>query len=70
MNLVQLQQQRDALIQARLQGVRSYRDQSGEEVTYKSDTEMANALAYAERMIAQINSTNPKTIVFATSKGI
>ena len=61
---------RDALIRARLNGVRSVKDQNGETLEYKSDSEMAAALANAERRIAEFNRSAPHTIIFATSKGL
>lgn len=61
---------RDALIRARLNGVREVRDQSGETVTYKSDREMAAALADVEARIAAMQSgAAPNVIRFQTSKG-
>jgi len=61
---------RDSLVESRLGGVREIRDQNGEVISYKSDSEMASALAYAERMIAEHQRNIPQTIVFATSKGL
>ena len=61
---------RDSLIESRLSGVREVTDQNGEKVTYKSDSEMSDALSYADNQIAQFNRALPKTIVFSTSKGI
>ncbi|MEC5321761.1 phage head-tail joining protein [Aurantimonas sp. A3-2-R12] len=58
---------RDALFEARLQGVRRVRDQNGEEVEYRSDREMAAALAAADAAIA---GKRPSTILFKTSKGL
>lgn len=58
---------RDRLIAARLSGVRSVTDQNGESIEYKSDAQMAAALAYVERLIA---GAGPSTIVFSTSKGL
>lgn len=60
---------RDALVKARLNGVRTVRDSDGSEVTYKSDNEMKAAIAAADSMIA---ATSPpiKTIKFTTSKGL
>ena len=58
---------RDALIQARLSGVRSLTDQNGESIEYKSDAQMSAALAYVEKLIA---GQQPHTIVFNTSKGL
>ena len=64
-----LQTLRDALVRARLAGVREVRDQNGETVTYKSDREMASALASVEAQIAQQQSAAPNVIQFRTSKG-
>lgn len=62
---------RDNLFAARLRGVRSVRDQNGEEVTYSSDREMAGALAAADRAIAEATTGRPPhTIRFCTSKGL
>jgi hypothetical protein len=61
---------RDSLIQARLGGVREVRDQNGETLTYKSDSEMAAALRDVERRIAEFGRAAPHTIIFATSKGL
>jgi hypothetical protein len=66
----QIQHLLDALISARLGGVREVVDQNGEKLTYKSDSEMANAIAFAEKQIAAFNRATPKTIVFSTHKGI
>ena len=62
---------RDALQQARLGGVREFRDSNGETVIYKSDTEMAAALAHAESLIDAAHRGSPiSTIRFSTSKGL
>jgi hypothetical protein len=61
---------RDSLIKSRLGGVREVVDQNGEKVSYKSDSEMAAAIAYAEKRIAEFNRAMPKTINFTCSKGI
>jgi hypothetical protein len=61
---------RDSLIESRLGGVREVRDQNGETVVYKSDSEMASAIAFAEKRIAEFNRAMPKTINFLCSKGI
>jgi hypothetical protein len=66
----QLTTARDNLIQARAEGVRRFRDQNGEEVEYKSDAQMAAALAALDRQIAQaMGRATPHTITFRTSKG-
>jgi hypothetical protein len=61
---------RDALIEARLSGVREVQDQNGERVTYKSDSEMARAIAAAEAAIAAATRRPSSTILFKTSKGL
>lgn len=67
----QLTRARDALIAARAQGVRTYRDANGEAVEYRSDREMAAALAHLDRLIAEAGGrTTPRTILVKTSKGL
>ena len=62
---------RDALIRARSNGLREVRDQNGETLTYKSDSEMAAAIASLERQIQSAQTKPPaNTIVFATTKGL
>lgn len=69
--LADLQKWRENLLEARANGVRSFRDQNGEEVTYSSDREMANALAALDREIASASGSRPpSTIIFRTSKGL
>lgn len=69
--LAELTAWRDALFKARLGGVREFRDQNGETVSYKSDSEMARALAAADAAIAAAQSGKPASIIFLkTSKGI
>ncbi|MGK9052125.1 phage head-tail joining protein [Neorhizobium petrolearium] len=67
--LAQLKAWRDALFAARLQGVRRVRDQNGEEVEYRSDSEMAAALRAVDAEIARLKRRPPSTILFRTSKG-
>lgn len=67
--LADLQARRAKLWEARTNGVRSFRDATGEEVTYRSDAELANAINALDREIARLSGT-PKTIVFRTSKGL
>lgn len=68
--LVQLQAWRDSLFEARLSGVRRVRDSNGEEVEYRSDSEIARALAAADAAIAAARRSPASTILFRTSKGI
>lgn len=65
MDLAALQQWRDKLFEARMRGVRSFRDQNGEEVSYSSDREMASAISAADREIAALSGgRNPHTVYF------
>jgi hypothetical protein len=69
--LAQLITARDALRLARLNGLREVRDESGVTLQYKSEAEMAAALAAVERDIAALTGhTMPKTILFQTTKGL
>lgn len=70
-SLADLQKWRDALFEARANGIRSLRDQNGEELTYSSDREMAAALAALDREIANLSGgRRPSIIRFRTSKGL
>lgn len=68
--LAQLQGWRASLFEARMRGIRSVRDQNGEEVTFSSEREMAAALAACDREIAGFGVASPTTIIFRTSKGL
>ena len=71
LTLHQLQVARDSLVEARATGVMTFRDQNGEMVTCKSDTDQARALAALDREIAALNGARPThTIRFNTSKGL
>jgi len=71
LTLADLQRWRDRLIAARLNGVRDLQDQNGERVTFKSDSEIARAIASADRMIAGLQgAAPPTTILIQTSKGV
>jgi len=66
---------RAALLDARLRGIRSVRDAGGGSIEYKSDAEMAGALAAADREIALLSGDGGRlrrrsTILFSTSKGL
>lgn len=66
-----LRDTRERLQDARFQGVLTFRDQNGELVTYKSDSEMAAALKAIDAEIARLEGRAPaSTILFRTSKGI
>jgi hypothetical protein len=65
MDLATLQIWRDKLFEARLKGIRSFRDQNGEEISYSSDREMAAAIQAADREIAALSGgRTPSTIYF------
>jgi len=65
MDLATLQEWRDALFEARMKGIRSVRDQNGEEIVYASGREMSDAIAAADREIAALSGgRNPSTIYF------
>lgn len=67
MTAADLQAARDKLFAMRAKGIRSFRDQNGEEVSYSSDREMAAALAAIDRELSALSGArNPHTIVFRT----
>ncbi|MCK9550890.1 hypothetical protein [Aquamicrobium sp.] len=70
--LPQLLSMREKLLEARYSGLRSVRDANGEEVTYRSNAELAAALAAINREIATRESElGCSRIVYPhTSKGI
>lgn len=70
LRLWKFQEWRDALLEARLSGVRRVRDQNGEEIEYRSDAEIAQAIAAADAEIRGYGQQPVKTIFFKTSKGI
>ena len=55
---------------ARASGVLIVRDQNGESITYRSDADLAAAIAAVDGEIRRRNSNPPNTILFNTSKGI
>ena len=66
-----LQNARERLQDARFQGVLTFRDQNGEQVTYRTDAEMAAALKAIDAEIARLEGrAHPSTILFRTSKGL
>ncbi|MBV6634750.1 MAG: hypothetical protein KI788_02445 [Mameliella sp.] len=68
-DVTELETLRDKLVMARARGVRKTElgDQS---VEYRSDSEMAAAIADLDRRIAAAGSSRPGTISFSTSKGL
>jgi hypothetical protein len=61
---------RRALWKARLAGLREVRDGNGETIGYKSDSEMAAAIAAADSEIAALERPRVSTVLFRTSKGV
>ena len=69
-SLDDLYRYRKGLIDARYSGVRELRDQNGESIVYRSDSELARALAAINQEIAAATRRPANTILFRTSKGI
>ena len=71
LRLSELESMRDALLAARFKCVRTIRSAEGDEITYRSDAEMAAALADVERRIARFSNPAPVSQVrVRTSKGL
>lgn len=68
--VAELQKMRADLLAARVGGVRRFRDQNGEEVEYRSDSEIARALAALDAEIAAQTARPASTIHFKMSKGL
>lgn len=69
-SLAKLQGFRDELFEGRMSGARRFRDQNGEEIEFRSDGEIAKALAAVDAEIAAYAGKPASTILFNTSKGI
>lgn len=70
LQIAELQSLRDALIRARLAGVREV-EANGERVQYRSDAEMVRAIANAEALIAQMQSGQSINVIkFDARKGV
>lgn len=64
----ELEALRDALIRARAKGARSL--QMGDErIEYRSDNEMAQAIADLDARIRRATAARPSTVKFSSSKG-
>lgn len=68
--LAELLRFRDTLKAARYGGARRFRDQNGEEVEYRSDSELARALAALEAEISAASARPPTAYIIRTSKGL
>jgi hypothetical protein len=68
--LAQLHKFRDDLREARYNGVRSVQDSNGERLEFKSDSEMAKAIAALDAEIAGASRPRQMILYPQTSKGI
>lgn len=68
--LAQLLKFRDDLKEARYNGLRSVQDSNGERLEFKSDTELARALAAVESEISGASRARQSIIYPQTSKGV
>lgn len=66
----QLTEWRDRLQGARFSGTREVQESNGERIEYKSDAEMARALAAIDSEIAQLQQRRLSLVRFQTSKGL
>ncbi len=66
----ELEAMRDELMRARASGTRSVRFSDGRAVEYKTDGEMAAAIAAIDRQIAQARSPRAGGLAFSASKGV
>ncbi|GAM00008.1 phage head-tail joining protein [Sphingomonas parapaucimobilis] len=69
-SLIELQAYRGRLERAVYSGTRRLRDANGEEIEFRSQTELKSALAALERAIAAAHRKSASTIRFQTSKGL
>ncbi|MTH36540.1 hypothetical protein GL279_18295 [Paracoccus limosus] len=65
-----LHQWRDRLQSARFTGERAVQDANGARVEYKSDSEMARALAAIDSELARLHQRRLSIIRLQTSKGL
>ena len=69
-SVTELTNMRAGLFAARMGGARAVQDSNGERVEYKSDAEMAMALAALDAEIAKASgAAAPRVLHFTTSKG-
>ena len=61
---------RTDLIESRASGVRTIKHQNGQEITYRSDSEMAAAIRSLDAEISRLANSAPRSIRFNTSKGL
>jgi phosphopantetheinyl transferase len=68
-SLADLTKMRADLFAARMNGTREFQDSNGERVQFKSDNEMAKAMAALDAEIAKASGESPRVLHFTTSKG-
>lgn len=68
--IARLHQFREKLQDARFSGVRTVRDSNGEEVTYRSQAEIEQAIVALDREMAALRGRTPGRIRISTSKGL
>lgn len=68
-SLIELQAYKGRLERAVFSGTRRLKDANGEEIEFRSQTELMSALALLERAIAA-HGQSSSTIRFQTSKGL
>lgn len=68
--VTELQAFRTRLQESRYSGLREVRDANGEAVAYKSDGEMARAIAAIDAEIARLAGARPGLAYPQTSKGL
>jgi hypothetical protein len=69
-DLATLQMQLDALREQRARGVQTATLGNGESVTFKSDAQMAEAIADLEQRIARFSGQQVRMVRFSCGKGI
>lgn len=67
--LADLQATRAALVSARMNGLRAVQYADGSRIEYKTDAEMASALAALDREIASASAPRVSQIRISSSKG-
>lgn len=67
--VAELTKMRADLFAARMSGTREFQDSNGERVQFKSDNEMAKAMAAIDAELALVNGPSPRVLHFTTSKG-
>ncbi|AXQ95683.1 hypothetical protein LV780_17035 [Cereibacter azotoformans] len=69
-SVTRLREYRDQLQDARFSGVRSFTDQNGESVQYRSQAEIERAIAALDSEIAQLQRGRMALVRLQTSKGL